>query len=74
MERHIKSHPEYFTRQVDGHKFIFPNDKINIPNRKEILNYHHMILYHPGIFETEKLIKSHLTGPGMRIEIEKYIP
>jgi hypothetical protein len=75
LVRHIKCHPEYFTKRVDGHNVIFLNNKIYIPKtlRKEILKWYHTTLHHPGIVRTEKSIKSHLTWPGVRTDIEQYI-
>jgi RIO-like serine/threonine protein kinase len=39
LVRHIKCHPEYFTKRLDGHNAILLNNKIYIPTtlRKEIL-------------------------------------
>jgi Integrase zinc binding domain len=75
LVRHIQRHPEYFTKQVDGHDFVLLNYKIYIPRalRKEILKWYHMTLHHPGIIRTEKFIWSDLTWPGMRTDIEEYI-
>jgi hypothetical protein len=75
LVRHIKCHPEYFTKRVDGHNIILLNDKIYIPKtlRKEIIKWYHTALHHPGIVRTEKYIKSYLTWPGMRTDIEKYV-
>jgi hypothetical protein len=71
----IKRHPEYFIKRVDGHNVILLNDKIYIPTtvRKEIIKWYHGTLHNPGIFRTEKTIKSHLTWPGMRTDIKQYL-
>jgi hypothetical protein len=60
---------------VDGHNAILLNSKIYIPTTlsKEILKWYHMTLHHPEVVRTEKSIKSHLTWPGMRTDIEHYI-
>jgi hypothetical protein len=73
LVQHIKRHLEYFTKLVDIHKVILLNNKIYIPKtlRKEILRWYHRTLHHPGIFRTEKSMKSHLTLPGMRTNIEQ---
>ena len=75
LVRQIKSHPEYFTKRVDGHNVILLNKKIFIPKslRLPILKWYHTTLHHPGIIRTEKSIRSHLTWPGMRTDIEKYV-
>jgi hypothetical protein len=74
--QHIKRHPEYFTKRVDGHNLILLNNKIYIPKalRKEILKWYHTKFCHPGIVRTGKYIESHLTWPGMRTDIKQYIP
>jgi hypothetical protein len=60
---------------VDGHNVILLNNKIFIPMTlsKEILKWYHTTLHHPGLVRTEKSIKSHLTCPGMRTDIEQYV-
>jgi hypothetical protein len=75
LVQHIKRHPEYFTKRVDGYNIILLNNKIYIPKtlRKEILKCYHTTLHHPGIDRTEKSIKSHLNWPGMRTDIEQDI-
>jgi hypothetical protein len=73
--QHIKCHPEYFTKRVESRNVILLNNKIYIPKtlRKEILKWNHTTLHHPGIVRTENSIKSHLTWPGVRTDIEQYI-
>jgi hypothetical protein len=58
LVRHIKCHPEYFTKRVDSHNVILLNNKIYIPKtlRKEILKWYHATLHHPGIVRTKKLL------------------
>jgi hypothetical protein len=60
---------------VDNHNNILLNNKTYIPAtlRKEILKWYHTTLHHPGIVRTKKTIKSHLSWPGMRTDIEQYI-
>jgi Integrase zinc binding domain len=74
LVRHIKRHPEYFTKRVDGHDVILLNNKIYIPKslRTEILKWYHTTLQNPGIIRTEKSIRSHLTWPGMRTDMEEH--
>jgi hypothetical protein len=73
--QHIKRHPECFTKRVESRNVILLNNKIYIPKtlRKEILKWYHTTLHHPGIVRTEKSVKSYLTWPGMRTDIEQYI-
>jgi hypothetical protein len=61
-----------FHKRMDGLNVILLNNKIYIPKtlRKENLKLYHTTLHHPGIFRTEKPIKSYLTWPGMRRDIE----
>jgi hypothetical protein len=57
LARHIKCHPEYFTKQADVHDIILLNKKIYIPTIlwKEILKWYHTTLHHPGIVRIEKI-------------------
>ena len=72
---HLKNHPEYFTKAIDGTEVILFHKKIYIPKplRKQVVQWYHNMLQHPGIARTERTIRQHLTWPGLSEDVASFV-
>jgi hypothetical protein len=75
LMRNIERHPAYFSKTVHGTEVILFHGKIYIPKplRKQVLQWYHEMLQHPGATRTERTIRQHMTWPGLSTDVEEYV-
>ena len=65
----------YSVKSLRGGDMFCYNNKIYVPQslRKHIVEWYHTVLCHVGETRTEETIKQHMTWPGLREDVRKYI-
>ena len=72
----LRGHPDTVTRSMrDGSTVLLYKDKILIPVslRKNVLQWYHEMLRHPGIERTEQTIRQHLIWPGLSADVATHV-
>lgn len=65
----------YPEEEVDDVALVHYKGKMYVPKalRKDILEWYHTYLVHPGITRTKETIRQHMTWPGLSNDVEKYV-
>ena len=72
----LRGHPDTVTRSMrDGSTVLLYKDKILIPVslRKNVLQWYHEMLRHPGVERTEQTIRQHLIWPGLSADVATHV-